>query len=574
MTVHFEPKIVEHEMLVVGFGVAGAWAAISAYDAGIQDVAVISKVHPTRSHSVAAQGGIAAALGNVPRADGSRDSAELHVADTLKSGLGLSDPRAVEAVCHEAPDIILAYEHMGCHFSRLADGRIAQRPFGGHASPRAVYAADRTGLVLVHTLYEQALRRGIRFYDEMVVLSLACDGGTCAGLAALDLRTGGVVGFSSPVTLLATGGHARAWSIHTNTLTNTGDGLAIALRAGAAAVDLEMLQFHPTGLHPSGVLLSEACRGEGGHLKNKDGERFMARYSPEAMELAPRDVVTRAEHEELEAGRGVGEAGDALLLDLRHLGAERIGERIPEVQRLTRSLVGLDPVKDPLPIRPTAHYAMGGLAVDLEGRVLRPGGAPIEGLHAAGECACSGMHGANRLGANSLLEASVLGRRAGRALAELRAERPSPSIARETTRLLGEELERRRAREGARAWPILEQLGEVMTRCCGVVRDEESLSSGLATVVRLRREASSSSVADEAAAFNYELVATFEAEHLTLVAEATLRSALSREESRGAHLRRDHPSRDDARFGRRMAAFVGPDGELEIGSMPIGKATP
>jgi succinate dehydrogenase / fumarate reductase flavoprotein subunit len=388
-------------------------------------------------------------------------------------------------------------------------------------------------------------------------------------VAALDLRTGRVVGLSAPETVLATGGHARAWSIHTNTLTNTGDGLALALGAGAAAVDLEMLQFHPTGLYPSGVLLSEACRGEGGHLKNRDGERFMARYAPEAMELAPRDVVTRAEHEEIEAGRGAGEAGDALLLDLRHLGAERIRERLPEVQRLTRSLVGLDPIEDPLPIRPTAHYAMGGLAVDLDGRVYKPDGSRIDGLRAAGECACSGMHGANRLGANSLLEASVLGRRAGRALAGSPPARPSASVVREAAQALQANLAVRLERDGVRVWPILERLGEVMTRCCGVARDEAGLTSGLEAVARLRREAAIAAVADKASVFNYELVATFEAEHLTLVAEATLRAALAREDSRGAHVRRDHGSRDDARFARRMAASVDRDGRVTIGSEPV-----
>ncbi len=566
-------ELVEHDMLVIGFGVAGAWAAISAHDEGLRDVAVVSKVHPLRSHSVAAQGGIAAALGNVALADGSSDSWESHVADTLKSGQGLSDPQVVERVCREAPEIIFAYEHMGCHFSRLADGRIAQRPFGGHAAPRAVYAADRTGLVLLHTLYEQALARGIRFYEELVVLRLAGGDEGCEGVLALELDTGRVVGLRSPRTVLATGGHARAWSIHTNTLTNTGDGLAMALRRGAAAVDLELLQFHPTGLYPSGVLLSEACRGEGGHLVNADDERFMARYAPDKLELAPRDVVTRAEHAEIEAGRGVGDAKEALWLDLRHLGPERIRAALPEVQRLTKSLVGLDPAIDRLPIRPTAHYAMGGLAVDIEGHVLTPGGAPIPGLFAAGECACSGMHGANRLGANSLLEGSVLGRSTGRIAAGEAPALGGRARFDDQARSLAEEIDARRGRKGPSPWSLLERLGATMTRWCGVARDGAGLREGLAEVQRLRAEAAISAPVDAEAAFNYELVATYEAENLTLVAEATIRAALAREESRGAHVRRDHPARDP-KHDRRVAAFLEGDGQVTISSMPLRRERP
>ena len=562
-------QVHEHDMIVIGFGLAGAWAAIAAYDAGLRDVAVVSKVHPLRSHSVAAQGGIAAALGNVPLKDGSTDSWESHAADTLKSGQGLSDPDVVEIVCREAPEVIYAYEHMGCHFSRLADGRIAQRPFGGHAAPRAVYAADRTGLVLLHTLYEQALARHIRFYEEVVVLRLAGKEGTCEGVLGLELATGSLLGLRAPRTVLATGGHARAWSIHTNTLTNTGDGLVMALRFGAAAVDLEMLQFHPTGLYPSGVLLSEACRGEGGHLKNADGERFLCRYAPEKMELSPRDVVTRAEHAEIEAGRGVGDRKEALLLDLRHLGAERIRAALPEIQRLTKSLVGLDPATDMLSVRPTAHYAMGGIPVDADGRVLHARGAPLRGRYAAGECACSGRHGASRLGANSLLEASVLGRRAG--LHAAKAGGPSGTRAGfdEQARALASDVEARRRRRGSSPWPILDHLGETMTRRCGVVRDGAGLAAGLDEVQRLRTQAAEAAPVDRALAFNYELVATFEAENLTLLSEATIRAALARQESRGAHVRRDHPARDDESHAHRVAIALDDAGRVTLSTLPV-----
>ncbi|MBK6518621.1 MAG: FAD-binding protein [Polyangiaceae bacterium] len=558
-----------HDVLIVGFGVAGAWAAIAARDAGLEDVAVVTKVHPLRSHSVAAQGGIAAALGNVAGPGGVADDWQAHAKDTIAAAAGLADEDAVEIVCREARDLVLAYERMGCCFSRLPDGRIAQRPFGGHSAPRAVYAADRTGQALLHTLYEQALARGVRFYEELFVTALAMEGGACNGLAGIDLATGRAVALGARAVVLATGGHARAWSVHTNTLTNTGDGVALAYRAGAAILDLELLQFHPTGLYPQGILLSEACRGEGGWLINAEGERFMGRYSP-AKELASRDVVTRAEQTEIEEGRGVGDQKEALHLDLRHLGAAKIQERLPEVRRLVERLAGLDIAEDLVPIRPTAHYAMGGVAIDLEGRALRPTGQPIEGLFAAGECTCVSVHGANRLGANSLLEASVMGRRAGRAVAAAALSRARTGADEHDAAF--QELEATMAaRRGAAArgersvFAVLRSLGEVMTRRCGVTRDRDGLEAGLAEVAALSEALRAVGCRDAARAFNYELAATFEAESLLLVAELTLRGALAREESRGAHVRRDHPQRDDARFRRHSSAALGPDSEPKLG---------
>lgn len=564
----YPPGVHRHDAVIVGFGVAGAWAAIAARDAGLQDVAVVTKVHPLRAHSVAAQGGIAAALGNVPGAHGEQDDWRAHARDTMAAAGGLAHPDAVELICREARDVVLAYEHMGCCFSRLPNGRIAQRPFGGHSAPRAVYAADRTGQVLLHTLYEQALRRGVRFYEELFVTALALDGGRCCGVAGIDLVQGEPIVLGAKAVLLATGGHARAWSVHTNTLTNTGDGVALAFEAGAAILDLELLQFHPTGLYPQGVLLSEACRGEGGWLLNAAGERFM-RHHP-AAELAPRDVVTRAEQAEIDAGRGVGAERQALHLDLRHLGPSTIDERLPEVARLVQSLVGLHPARDLVPVRPTAHYAMGGIAVDLDGRVERPSGEPIVGLFAAGECSAVGVHGANRLGANSLLEASVMGRRAGRALAD---EASSHTSARDAP--LAEAVERVRracaarldlsAAEPGSVFALLRELGRAMTRHCGVVRDEAGIEQGLAHVVAAQAALATTGCRDRARSLNYELCAGFEAAHLLLVSELTLRAALARRESRGAHVRSDHPERDDAHFRRHSLASRGEDGRPRLG---------
>ncbi len=553
-----------HDVVVVGFGVAGAWAALAARERGLEDVAVVSKVHPLRSHSVAAQGGIAAALGNVAGAGGKVDSWRDHANDTVAAAAGLADEDAVDWVCREAGDIVVAYEHMGCCFSRLANGTIAQRAFGGHSAPRAVYAADRTGQVLLHTLYEQALARGVTFYEEIFVTSLAFEGARCVGLVGVDLVSGCARAFRAKGVVLATGGHARAWAVHTNTLTNTGDGIALAYRSGAAILDLEFLQFHPTGLYPQGILLSEACRGEGGWLVNASGERFMKRYAP-ALELAPRDVVTLAEQSEIDAGNGVGARKEALHLDLRHLGSATIAERIPEVARLLRNLTGLDPACDPIPIRPTAHYAMGGIAIDLDGRVLDAGGEPIRGLYAAGECTCVSVHGANRLGANSLLEASIVGRRAGRTVAieSVGEERADPRELFTAQAGLEQAMAARRTKgiaDSRSVFSILRSIGETMMQRCGVTRDGAGLALGEREIADLRRELDATFARDSALGLNYELAGIIEADHLLLVAELTLRLALRREETRGAHVRRDYRKRDDARFRRHSQASLGSNG--------------
>lgn len=554
----------EYDAVIIGSGVAGAWAALEAFDAGSHNVAVISKVHPLRSHSVAAQGGIAAPVGNVrvpaggdartplepAPEDGSEDSVEKHVADTIKSSDWLGDHDAIEAVAREAADTLFAYERMGCTFDRLPDGRIAQRRFAGHSAPRAAYAADRTGHALLITLYDQLLKRGIAVFEEHYVLDVVMEDGHARGVIAIDVATGEIRAFASRAVLLATGGFAGVFAVSSNAVINTGDGPGLAYRRGLPLMDMELLQFHPTGLYGHGVLIGEACRAEGGYLVNADGERFMERYAPNVMELAPRDIVSRAEQMEIDAGRGIGPDKKGLWLDLTHLGATTIRTKIPEATELAEKLAGVDATRDPIPITPTAHYSMGGVPTDLDGRVLDERERAIPGLFAAGECACVSVHGANRLGANSLMEASVFGRRSGRALARFEGDLPSAAtiegaLAEARARVAG----RLAAKvDAVSAFDVIARLRSAMTESCGILRDEAGLSRGAQIVAALRAEIPRIQVRDTSRAHNGELVRSFEAENMVLVAEAMLAGALERTESRGAHTRRDHPDRDDERW--------------------------
>ncbi|MBS3782510.1 MAG: FAD-binding protein, partial [Candidatus Thermoplasmatota archaeon] len=397
----------EHEVIVVGGGLSGLRAALAAGKKGA-DVAVLSKVHPLRSHSVAAQGGINASLGNVLEAE--NDSWEDHAFDTVKGSDYLADQNAVEVMCKEAPDVVLELEHMGTVFSRLEDGKIAQRPFGGAGVPRTCYAADRTGHNLLNTLFEQTVAESLDFYNEFFVTSLVTRNQEIQGLIAWDIENGKLVGFSSDVVVLATGGYGRIYNRSTNALINTGDGALLAYEAGVPLEDMEFIQFHPTTLYGSNILITEGARGEGGHLKNKEGERFMKDYAPEAMELAPRDIVARAIITEAEEGRAFED--EYIHLDLRHLGKEKIDERLPGIRQIARDFAGVDPVEEPIPVQPGQHYSMGGIDVDIDGKT------EIDGLYAVGECACVSVHGANRLGGNSLLETVVFGRRAGKEIGE------------------------------------------------------------------------------------------------------------------------------------------------------------
>ncbi len=428
-----ETEIIVHDILIVGAGLAGSWAAMVAAKEGVRDVAVLSKIHPLRSHSGAAQGGIAGALNNVrpvagtgpdgpleqiPAGEAPIDSVDLHVFDTIKGSDWLGDQDAIEIMCREAIDVLYEYERMGCVFSRTADGRIAQRRFGGHSTPRANYAADWTGHVLLHTIHEQALRHKVKFYSEWYCMDLIVEDNVCRGVVAMDVLSGKIYTMRAKAVLFGTGGYGRAYKITSNAFANTGDGVAIAYNAGIPLMDMEFVQFHPTGLYKHGILMSEACRGEGGYLLNSKNERFMERYAKDKMELAPRDLVSRSEQREIDQGRGVEADGQGIWLDLRHLGREKIMQRLPQVREIAIDFVGVDPIEGLVPIQPTAHYSMGGIAADANGQVIADvDGAPVVGFYAAGEAACISVHGANRLGTNSLLEASVFGRRAGYAMA-------------------------------------------------------------------------------------------------------------------------------------------------------------
>jgi succinate dehydrogenase / fumarate reductase flavoprotein subunit len=573
------PEGIQHDMVIVGAGLAGTWAAMVAAQRGVRDVAVLSKVHPLRSHSGAAQGGIAAALNNVrplaatgsegplePVPDGAEpaDSWQLHLSDTIKGSDWLGDQDSMELLVREAADIVYAYEHMGCVFSRLPDGRIAQRRFGGHSAPRANYAADWTGHVLLHTIHEQALRHGVRFYSEWYALDLLLEDNICRGVVALDILSGDVHVVRAKAVLLATGGYGRAYKITSNAHANTGDGVAIAYDAGVPLMDMEFVQFHPTGLYKHGILMSEACRGEGGYLLNKDGERFMTRYAPGKMELGPRDLVSRSEQQEVNEGRGIGPDAKGIWLDLRHLGREKILERLPQVRDLAIDFVGADPITDLVPIQPTAHYSMGGIPTDNDGRVLGDGvRTPVTGLYAAGECACVSVHGANRLGTNSLLEASVFGRRAGESMAafvlEGAALAPPPADpARHARRRLS------RYQEGERVESVeavAQALKSTMTENCGVFREAVGLARAHDEITQLRRRYAGARVMDRSRAFNTDLLAALETEHLLTFSEVIVAGAEARTESRGAHFRTDFPRRDDERWLQHTLAFKGREGE-------------
>jgi succinate dehydrogenase flavoprotein subunit len=526
-----------HDVLVVGAGLAGMRSAIEAFDVGA-DVAVVSKLHPVRSHSSAAEGGINAALGNA-----SPDSPEEHAYDTVKGSDYLGDQDAIEILCEEAPADVYQLENWGAIFSRTEDGRIAQRPFGAAGEPRTAYAADITGHVLVNVLYEQLLKRDIRVYEEFFVWKLAVVDGRCCGVICWDLLHGGVKAIEAKTVILCTGGAGRLYTGTTNAYACTGDGMALALRAGVPLEDMEMMQFHPTTLAPTGVLITEGCRGEGAYLFNSEGERFLTRYAPHAMELASRDVISRAEQTEIDEGRGVD---GNVFLDLRHLGAEAILEKLHGTRELSMTFVGIDPIEDPIPVRPGAHYHMGGIDVDVWGRT------ELEGLYAAGECACVSLHGANRLGGNALMETITYGRRtgshaAGQALAGTPAALPESQLA-DAERELKALLDRK---DGERPWKMRDELGETMHENFGVFRREEQMLQQGEIVTGLRERYERVVVDDKGSVFNNDLTQTLELGFLLELAECMVVSGLARKESRGAHARpHEYPERDDENFLR------------------------
>lgn len=558
------------DAIIVGAGGAGLMAA--AQLAGQCNVAVISKLYPVRSHTGAAQGGISAALGNVEE-----DHWIWHMFDTVKGGDYLVDQDAAEALAREAIDAIIELEHWGFPFNRTPDGRIDQRRFGGHTRNfgegpvrRACYAADRTGHMILQTLYQTALKKQVTFFDEFLMLDLLLtDDGVCTGVVALDTETGNFHVFHAKAVLLATGGFGRVYKVTSNALAATGDGVALAFRRGIPLEDMEFYQFHPTGIYKMGILLSEACRGEGGILRNGLGERFMERYAPTLLDLAPRDMVSQAIYQEIRAGRGV-DGKDYVWLDLTHLPAEVIETKLPDITDFVRTYLGLDPVKDLIPIQPTAHYAMGGIPTDVDGRVtIDAQNTPIPGLYAAGECACVSVHGANRLGTNSLVDLVVFGRRAGRHMLKFVRENEFPPLPKEPDFRARAEVAWILENEGTeRVAQIRAELQEAMMHDAGVFRTGDGLKRLQQKLGELRTRYTQIRIDDKSQTFNTELVEAIELGFLLDCAEAIAASALAREESRGAHYREDFPTRDDANW-LKHTLIARTSGGLQLSYKPV-----
>jgi len=558
------------DAVIVGAGGAGLMAA--AQLAGQCNVAVISKLYPVRSHTGAAQGGIAAALGNVEE-----DHWIWHMFDTVKGGDYLVDQDAAEVLAREAIDAIIELEHWGFPFNRTPDGRIDQRRFGGHTRNfgegpvrRACYAADRTGHMILQTLYQTALKKQVTFFDEFMMLDLLLtDDGVCTGVVAMDIETGEIHVFHAKAVLLATGGFGRVFKVTSNALAATGDGVAIAFRRGIPLEDMEFYQFHPTGIYKMGILLSEACRGEGGILRNGLGERFMERYAPTLLDLAPRDMVSRAIYQEIRAGRGV-DGRDYVWLDLTHLPPEVIETKLPDITDFVRTYLGLDPVKDLVPIQPTAHYAMGGIPTDVDGRVtIDEKNTPIPGLYAAGECACVSVHGANRLGTNSLVDLVVFGRRAGRHMLTYVRENDLSPLPKEPDYRARAEMEWILENEGTeRVATLRAELQEAMMTDAGVFRTGDGLKRLQQKLGELRTRYSQIRIDDKTRTFNMELVEAIELGFLLDCAEAIAASALAREESRGAHYREDFPARDDANW-LKHTLITRTSGGLQLSYKPV-----
>jgi succinate dehydrogenase / fumarate reductase flavoprotein subunit len=547
--------VLRHDVVVVGAGLAGMRAAIEAKRAGA-DVAVVSKLHPVRSHSGSAEGGINAALGNA-----SEDNPEIHTFDTVKGSDYLGDQDAIEVMCREAPSDIYELERMGAIFSRFPDGRIAQRPFGAAGAPRTVYSADITGHVLIHVLYEQLVKHDVTVYEEFFATNLVVQGDRCVGVVAWDIVRGGIHSISARNTVLATGGMGRMYYGTTNAYACTGDGMSMAWRAGVPLKDMEFMQFHPTTLRSNGVLITEGCRGEGGYLRNSKGERFMAISAPNAMELASRDVVARAEWREIEAGRGVN---GCVLLDLTHLGPKKIKTRLPGSRELALDYAGVDCIEEPIPVRPGAHYHMGGVDCNVDGETVLPG------LYAAGECACVSVHGANRLGGNSLMETITFGRRAGQHAAEEAVANRNGSLVPEAA-VRDEEARIRGifARDaGERPWEVREELTTVMYEKAGIFRDHERLAECLESVHELRTRVRGVTVDDKGNRFNTDLTSVLELESMLEMADCLVTGALARKESRGAHTRTDHPDRDDEQWMKHTLAWYD-GGQVRLDYKPV-----
>jgi succinate dehydrogenase / fumarate reductase flavoprotein subunit len=551
----------EFDVVIVGAGIAGLTAALKASESC--NIAVISKVYASRSHSGAAQGGIAAALGNEEE-----DRWEWHMFDTVKGSDYLADQDMTEILAREAPERVIELEHLGVPFSRNDKGTIEQRRFGGHTKnfgdapvKRACYASDRTGRVIMDTLYDHCLVRGVKIFNEVFVTSLLTSGGRCCGVSGYELATGEPAVFQSKAVLLATGGCGRIFQTTSMSFAATGDGFALAFDAGVPLEDMEFVQFHPTGIHGLGILVSEAARAEGGVLRNDKGERFMERYAPTLKDLAPRDIISRAILTEIAEGRGI-EGSDYVYLDLTHLGKELLELKLSEVMSFVKTYLGIDASVSPIPVAPTCHYMMGGIPTDAQARVLADEKSTVvPGLYAAGECACVSVHGANRLGTNSLVDLVVFGKRAGLNIASYVAENPQTPLEEDIEQTVTSKIDSLLSFNGEEGVASIRvEMEKVMTHLCSVFRDKNGLEQALARISELQSRMAKVGLSYREKRFNFELEAALELSNMLKLSEIIVYSALQREESRGAHYRNDFPNRDDEAWLKHTMLFHSANG--------------